>query len=99
MATPAPERPDDSFSIKMRSTPKFKVSAAEGSNAGWGGISVLQETLFEALQSNLSCLVFQLAAADAMKIEDESSDLFVAYLLARNIRYGTDLVDQLFKSK
>src|SRR6476469_6967910 len=30
--------------------------------------------------------------------EHEFSDLFVAYLLARNIRYEEDLVDQLFNS-
>jgi CRP/FNR family cyclic AMP-dependent transcriptional regulator len=30
--------------------------------------------------------------------EHEFSDMFVAYLLARNIRYEEDLVDQLFNS-
>jgi CRP/FNR family transcriptional regulator, cyclic AMP receptor protein len=30
--------------------------------------------------------------------EDAFSDMFVAYLLARNIRYEEDLVDQLFNS-
>jgi len=30
--------------------------------------------------------------------EHAFSDLFVAYLLARNIRYEEDLVDQLFNS-
>lgn len=30
--------------------------------------------------------------------EHEFSDLFVAYLLTRNIRYEEDLVDQLFNS-
>jgi CRP-like cAMP-binding protein len=30
--------------------------------------------------------------------EHEFSDLFVAYLLARNVRYEEDLVDQLFNS-
>jgi CRP/FNR family transcriptional regulator, cyclic AMP receptor protein len=30
--------------------------------------------------------------------EHEFSDMFVAYLLARNIRYEADLVDQLFNS-
>ena len=33
---------------------------------------------------------------DALHREHEFSDLFVAYLLARNIRYEEDLVDQLF---
>lgn len=34
----------------------------------------------------------------ALRREHEFSDLFVAYLLARNIRYEEDLVDQLFNS-
>jgi CRP/FNR family cyclic AMP-dependent transcriptional regulator len=35
---------------------------------------------------------------EALHRENEFSDLFVAYLLARNIRYEEDLVDQLFNS-
>jgi CRP-like cAMP-binding protein len=35
---------------------------------------------------------------DALHREHELSDLFVAYLLSRNIRYEEDLVDQLFNS-
>jgi CRP/FNR family transcriptional regulator, cyclic AMP receptor protein len=35
---------------------------------------------------------------DAILTPYELSDLFVAYLLARNIRYEEDLVDQLFNS-
>jgi CRP/FNR family cyclic AMP-dependent transcriptional regulator len=34
----------------------------------------------------------------ALQREHTFSDLFVAYLLARNIRYEEDLVDQLFNS-
>ena len=34
----------------------------------------------------------------ALHREHKFSDLFVAYLLARNIRYEEDLVDQLFNS-
>src|SRR5438045_4822407 len=34
----------------------------------------------------------------ALHREQACSDLFVAYLLARNIRYEEDLVDQLFNS-
>ena len=34
----------------------------------------------------------------ALHREHAFSDLFVAYLLARNIRYEEDLVDQLFNS-
>jgi len=35
---------------------------------------------------------------DVLHREHEFSDMFVAYLLARNIRYEEDLVDQLFNS-
>jgi CRP/FNR family transcriptional regulator, cyclic AMP receptor protein len=35
---------------------------------------------------------------EALHREHEFSDLFVAYLLARNVRYEEDLVDQLFNS-
>ncbi len=38
------------------------------------------------------------AMIEALHREHEFSDLFVAYLLARNIRYEEDLVDQLFNS-
>ena len=38
------------------------------------------------------------AMMNALQREHTFSDLFVAYLLARNIRYEEDLVDQLFNS-
>jgi CRP/FNR family transcriptional regulator, cyclic AMP receptor protein len=38
------------------------------------------------------------AMMEALHREHEMSDMFVAYLLARNIRYEEDLVDQLFNS-
>jgi CRP/FNR family cyclic AMP-dependent transcriptional regulator len=38
------------------------------------------------------------AMMEALHRKHELSDLFVAYLLARNIRYEQDLVDQLFNS-
>ncbi len=38
------------------------------------------------------------AMVDTLHREHELSDLFVAYLLTRNIRYEADLVDQLFNS-
>ena len=38
------------------------------------------------------------AMMEALHREHECSDVFVAYLLARNIRYEEDLVDQLFNS-
>jgi len=42
--------------------------------------------------------VEKLAMVDALHREHSLSDLFVAYLLARNVRYEEDLVDQLFNS-
>ncbi|MGA7363933.1 MAG: Crp/Fnr family transcriptional regulator [Candidatus Sulfotelmatobacter sp.] len=38
------------------------------------------------------------AMMEALHRQHEVSDMFVAYLLARNIRYEEDLVDQLFNS-
>jgi CRP-like cAMP-binding protein len=38
------------------------------------------------------------AMMEALHRKHEFSDLFVAYLLGRNIRYEEDLVDQLFNS-
>jgi CRP-like cAMP-binding protein len=38
------------------------------------------------------------AMMDALHREHAFSDMFVAYLLARNIRYEEDLIDQLFNS-
>jgi len=42
--------------------------------------------------------VDKMAMMEALHREHAFSDLFVAYLLARNIRYEEDLVDQLFNS-
>ena len=47
------------------------------------------------------CVVLRIekkAMMEALHREHEFSDMFVAYLLARNIRYEEDLVDQLFNS-
>ncbi len=47
------------------------------------------------------CVVLRIdkkAMMEALHREHEFSDLFVAYLLERNIRYEEDLVDQLFNS-
>ena len=38
------------------------------------------------------------AMRSALHLENKLSDMFVTYLLARNIRYEEDLVDQLFNS-
>jgi CRP/FNR family transcriptional regulator, cyclic AMP receptor protein len=47
------------------------------------------------------CVVLRIdkkAMMEALHREHELSDMFVTYLLARNIRYEEDLVDQLFNS-
>jgi len=47
------------------------------------------------------CVVLRIdkkAMMEALHREHKFSDLFVAYLLSRNIRYEEDLVDQLFNS-
>ena len=47
------------------------------------------------------CVVLRIekkAMVDTLHREQALSDLFVAYLLMRNIRYEEDLVDQLFNS-
>jgi len=47
------------------------------------------------------CSVMRVEKKTMMKVlheEHELSDMFVAYLLTRNIRYEADLVDQLFNS-
>jgi CRP-like cAMP-binding protein len=47
------------------------------------------------------CSVMRVEKKSMMEVlhrEHEFSDMFVAYLLARNIRYEEDLVDQLFNS-
>jgi CRP/FNR family transcriptional regulator, cyclic AMP receptor protein len=49
----------------------------------------------------MDCAILRIdkkAMMEALHREHEFSDLFVAYLLARNIRYEEDLVDQLFNS-
>jgi CRP-like cAMP-binding protein len=47
------------------------------------------------------CVILRIdkkAMMQALHRKHEFSDLFVAYLLSRNIRYEEDLVDQLFNS-
>ncbi len=66
----------------------------EGSLAG-------QLLRMSAATAITGCAVLRIdkkAMMEALHREHEFSDLFVAYLLARNIRYEEDLVDQLFNS-
>jgi CRP/FNR family transcriptional regulator, cyclic AMP receptor protein len=66
----------------------------EGSLAG-------QALRMGAATALTDCAVLRIEKKAMMKAlhrEHEFSDMFVAYLLARNIRYEEDLVDQLFNS-
>ena len=66
----------------------------EGSLAG-------QKLRMGSATTMTECAVLQIekkAMMEALHREHEFSDLFVAYLLSRNIRYEEDLVDQLFNS-
>jgi CRP/FNR family transcriptional regulator, cyclic AMP receptor protein len=66
----------------------------EGSLAG-------QELRMGSATAMTDCAILRIdkkAMMDALHREHEFSDLFVAYLLSRNVRYEEDLVDQLFNS-
>jgi CRP-like cAMP-binding protein len=66
----------------------------EGSLAG-------QELRMGSATAMTDCTVLRIekkAMMEALHREHEFSDMFVAYLLSRNIRYEEDLVDQLFNS-
>ncbi len=66
----------------------------EGSLAG----QVLRMGSADALADCELLRIDKKAMMDALHREHAFSDMFVAYLLARNIRYEEDLVDQLFNS-
>jgi CRP-like cAMP-binding protein len=72
----------------------------EGSFFGEGGLA--GQTLHMGSATALTdCTILRIdksAMIQALHREHTFSDLFVAYLLARNIRYEEDLVDQLFNS-
>jgi CRP-like cAMP-binding protein len=66
----------------------------EGSLAG-------QALRMDSATAMTDCAVLRIdkkAMMDTLHREHQFSDLFVAYLLTRNIRYEEDLVDQLFNS-
>jgi CRP/FNR family transcriptional regulator, cyclic AMP receptor protein len=66
----------------------------EGSLAG-------QSVRMDSATAMTNCALLRIekkAMMEALHREHAFSDLFVAYLLARNIRYEEDLVDQLFNS-
>src|SRR5580700_3474792 len=72
----------------------------EGDFFGEGCLSGQTLRLFSAT-AMIDCSVMQIAKKYMMEVlhrEHEFSDMFVRYLLTRNIRYEEDLVDQLFNS-
>ena len=73
---------------------------SEGSFFGEGSLAG-QAFRMGAAIAMTDCVVLSIekkAMMQALHREHTLSDLFVAYLLARNIRYEEDLVDQLFNS-
>jgi CRP-like cAMP-binding protein len=72
----------------------------EGSFFGEGALAgqVLRMGSAAAMTDCELLRVDKKAMIDALHREHAFSDIFVAYLLARNIRYEEDLVDQLFNS-
>jgi len=85
-------------------TTKVPVNAlgilSEGEFFGEGGLAG-QPLRMGSATAMTDCEVLQIdkkAMMLALHREHTFSDLFVAYLLSRNIRYEEDLVDQLFNS-
>jgi CRP/FNR family transcriptional regulator, cyclic AMP receptor protein len=73
---------------------------SEGDFFGEGGLAG-QPLRMGSATAMTDCELLQIdrkAMVSALHREHTFSDLFVAYLLARNIRYEEDLVDQLFNS-
>jgi CRP/FNR family cyclic AMP-dependent transcriptional regulator len=72
----------------------------EGAFIGEGCLTGQTRRLFSATAMT-DCTVMQIdkkSMIDVLHREQTFSDMFVAYLLTRNIRYEEDLVDQLFNS-
>jgi CRP-like cAMP-binding protein len=70
---------------------------SEGEFFGEGGLAG-QPLRMGSATSMTDCELLQIDKKAMMLALHTFSDLFVAYLLARNIRYEEDLVDQLFNS-
>ena len=74
--------------------------SSDGSFFGCGSLAG-QPLRMGSAAAMTDCAVMRIdkkAMVDVLHREHELSDLFVAYLLARNVRYEEDLVDQLFNS-
>ena len=72
----------------------------EGSFFGEGGLAG-QALRMGSASAMTDCTILRIdkkAMIDALHREQSFSELFVSHLLARNIRYEEDLVDQLFNS-
>jgi CRP/FNR family transcriptional regulator, cyclic AMP receptor protein len=72
----------------------------EGNFVGEGSLAA-QVTRMGSAAALTDCELLRVekkAMMSALHRESELSDVFVAFLLARNIRYEADLVDQLFNS-
>jgi CRP-like cAMP-binding protein len=74
--------------------------AGEGDFFGEGALAgqALRMGSATALTNCAALRIDKKAMVEALHREHELSDLFVAHLLARSIRYQEDLVDQLFNS-
>ena len=72
----------------------------EGDFFGEGALAgqILRMGSAAAITDSQLLRVDKKAMMEALHQEHSFSDMFVAYLLARNIRYEEDLVDQLFNS-
>jgi CRP/FNR family cyclic AMP-dependent transcriptional regulator len=73
---------------------------AEGSFFGEGGLAGQAFRMGSATAMS-DCTILRIdkkSMVEALQREHSFSDLFVSHLLARNIRYEEDLVDQLFNS-
>ena len=73
---------------------------AEGDFFGEGSLAgqAVRMCSASAMTDCATVRVEKKAMMEALHGDHEVSDMFVAYLLARNIRYEEDLVDQLFNS-
>jgi len=95
----------------QKGTVKITVLSSNGKDATIGilgtgsflgeGCLAGQPLRMESANAVTNCDLLRIekkAMMEALHREHKLSDLFVAYLLARNIRYEEDLVDQLFNS-
>jgi CRP/FNR family transcriptional regulator, cyclic AMP receptor protein len=103
--------PADAVFYIQRGTVKLNVVSKSGKEATIGILNAgdfFGESCLTGLPLRLSsaivmtdCSVMRIAKqvmAEALHREAEFADMFLAYLLTRNLRYEADLVDQLFNS-